>query len=283
MEIQPIKQSNFVSNSSETAKLRTLMNTTPTMPLSALRLIALSLAFTLFPLLQVRAGELTAAVAANFAPPFREIAIEFETATGHNVRVASGSSGNFYSQIKNGAPFDVFFSADAERPKLLEDEGLGIKDTRFTYAIGRLVLWSPNENLVKGEATLRSKQYKRLAMASPKTAPYGVAAMQAMQKLELRDSLQPHIVMGESLGQTMGFIESGNAQLGFVALSQVLDPKIKGQGSRWDVPKHLHEPIKQDAILLTKGNDNAAAKALMEFLGSPKSKTIIERYGYELK
>ncbi|MBS0151108.1 MAG: molybdate ABC transporter substrate-binding protein [Nitrospira sp.] len=223
------------------------------------------------------------AVAANFVPPFREIAMDFEKATGHAVQVAAGSSGNFYSQIKNGAPFDVFFSADAERPKLLEDEGLGVKDTRFTYAIGRLVLWSPNADLIKGEETLRSKQYKRLAMASPKTAPYGVAAMQALQKLALWDSVQPQIVMGESLGQTMGFIQSGNAQLGFVALSQVLDPKINGKGSRWDVPNNLHEPIKQDVILLTTGKENSGAKALMEFMGGLQAKTIIERYGYELK
>ncbi|CUS38486.1 Molybdate-binding periplasmic protein [Candidatus Nitrospira nitrosa] len=222
------------------------------------------------------------AVAANFVPPFREIAIEFEAATGHNVRVAAGSSGNFYSQIKNGAPFDVFFSADRERPKLLEDEGLGVKDTRFTYAIGRLVLWSPNTDLIKGEATLRSKKFTRLAIANPKTAPYGLAAMQAMQKLELWESIQPKIVMGENLGQTMGFIESGNADLGFVALSQVMAPKIKGKGSLWDVPSNLHEPIKQDLILLTKGKDNQAAKALMEFIGGPQAKAVIERYGYEL-
>ena len=229
------------------------------------------------------AEQVLVAVAANFLPPFREIAIEFETATGHNVRVATGSSGNFYSQIKNGAPFDVFFSADMERPKLLEDAGLGIKDSRFTYAIGRLVLWSPNPDLIKGQETLGLQQYKRLAIANPKTAPYGVAAMQAMQQLDLWENLQPQIVMGESLGQTMGFIESGNAQLGFVALSQILDPKFNVQGSRWDVPAHLHEPIKQDGILLTKAKDNAAAKALMEFIGSPHAKKIIERYGYELK
>ncbi len=222
------------------------------------------------------------AVAANFVPPFREIAIEFETVTGHTLRVAAGSSGNFYSQIKNGAPFDLFLSADVERPKLLESEGLGVKDSRFTYAIGRLTLWSPNPDLVKGEQTLRSERFKHLVIANPKTAPYGVAAMQTMQKLEVWENMQPRIVMGENLGQTMGFIESGNAELGFVALSQVIDPKLKGKGSRWDVPSHLHEPIKQDAILLTKGKENAAAKALMEFLGSPKSKTIIERYGYEL-
>lgn len=223
------------------------------------------------------------AVAANFVPPFREIASEFETATGHNIRVAAGSSGNFYSQIKNGAPFDMFFSADMERPKLLEEEGLGVKDSRFTYAIGRLVLWSPNPDLIKGEETLRSKNFKRLAFANPKTAPYGLAAMQTLQKLELWESLQPRIVMGENIGQTMGFIESGNADLGFVALSQALDPKIKGQGSRWDIPANLHEPIKQDVILLTKGKDNPAAKALIEFIAGPQAKTIIARYGYELK
>lgn len=229
------------------------------------------------------ADQALVAVATNFVPPFREIAIEFETATGHTLRVAAGSSGNFYSQIKNGAPFDLFLSADVDRPKLLEAEGLGITNSRFTYAIGRLVLWSPNPDLIKGEETLRSKNFKRLALANPKTAPYGVAAIQTMQKLAIWEALQPRIVMGENLGQTMGFIESGNAQLGFIALSQVLDPKLKGTGSRWDVPKHLHEPIKQDAILLTKGNDNAAAKSLMEFLASPKAQAIIERYGYELK
>ena len=231
----------------------------------------------------VCAEQVLVAVAANFVPPFREIAIEFEAATGHTVRVAAGSSGNFYSQIKNGAPFDVFFSADMDHPKRLEDEGLGVKDSRVTYAIGRVVLWSPNAGLIKGEETLRSNNFKRLAIANPKTAPYGLAAMQAMQTLDLWESVQPKIVMGENLGQTMGFIESGNADLGFVALSQVLDPKIKGRGSRWDVPTHLHEPIKQDVIVLTKGKDNPAARALLAFVNSPHVQTIIERYGYKLK
>jgi molybdate transport system substrate-binding protein len=223
------------------------------------------------------------AVAANFIPPFREIALEFEKATGHRLQVAGGSSGNFYSQIRNGAPFDLFFSADTERPKLLEDEGLGVRETRFTYAIGRLVLWSPNPDLVKGEEILRSGKFKRLAIANPKTSPYGLAAMQAMQKLELWERVQPKIVMGENLGQTMGFIESGNADLGFVALSQALDPKSKGHGSRWEVPNNLHEPINQDVILLAKGKNNPAAKALVEFFGGPQAKKIIERYGYEQK
>ena len=231
----------------------------------------------------VFAEQILVAVAANFIPPFREIALEFEKSTGHQLKVAGGSSGNFYAQIKNGAPFDVFFSADNERPKKLEDEGFGVKDSRFTYAIGRIVLWSSNADLIKGEETLRSKNFKRLAMANPKNAPYGVAAMQALQKLELWESLQPHIVMGESIGQTMGFIESGNAHLGFVALSQIMDPKIKGKGSHWHVPTDLHEPIQQDVILLVKGKENPAAKALLEFIGGPQAKAIIERYGYALK
>ena len=223
------------------------------------------------------------AVAANFVPPFREVALEFEKATGHTVQVASGASGNFFTQIKNGAPFDVFFSADAERPKLLEDDGLAVKGSRFTYAIGRLVLWSADPNLVKGADTLRSEKFKHLAIANPKAAPYGVAAMQTMQKLGVWESVQSRLVLGESLGQTIGFIESGNAELGFLALSQVLDPKMKGKGGRWDVPINLHEPIKQDVVLLTKGKNNPAANALMEFMGGPQAKAIIERYGYELK
>ncbi len=223
------------------------------------------------------------AVAANFVPPFREVATEFEKATGHTVQVASGSSGAFFTQIKNGAPFDVFFSADAERPKVLEEEGLAVKGSRFTYAIGRLVLWSSDPNLVKGKDTLRSEKFKHLAIADPKTAPYGVAAKQVMQKLEVWESVQPRLVLGESLGQTIGFIESGNAELGFLALSQVMDPKIKGKGGRWDVPSNLHEPIKQDVVLLTKGKENPAANALMEFMRGPQATAIIERYGYELK
>jgi len=229
------------------------------------------------------AEQVLVAVAANFVPPFREMAMEFEKSTGHNVRVVAGSSGAFFAQIKNGAPFDVFFSADVERPKLLEDEGLGVKGSRFTYAVGRLVLWSPDPNLAKGQVTLGSESFKHLAMANPKTAPYGVAAMQAMQMLGVWEKLQPRIVMGENLGQTMGFIESGNAELGFLALSQVLDPKMAGKGSRWDVPVSLHEPIRQDVVLLAKGKDNQAAKALMEFMGDPQAKEIIKRYGYDLK
>jgi molybdate transport system substrate-binding protein len=230
-----------------------------------------------------RGAEVVVAVAANFVPPFNEIAAEFMKVTGHVVQSSSGSSGRFYTQIKNGAPFEVFFSADDERPKLLEDEGLGVKGSRFTYAVGRLVLWSQDPNLVKDEQILRDGTFQHLALANPKTAPYGVAAMQSMQKLGLWESLQSRLVMSENLSQTIGFIDSGNAELGFLARSQVMDPKITGKGSRWDVPENLHEPIKQDVVLLKKGEKNPAAKALMEFMRGPQALSVIERYGYALK
>lgn len=243
----------------------------------------LSLVFFSLAVTPALAEQALVAVAANFIGPFTEVAMEFEKTTGHTVQAASGSSGSFYTQIKNGAPFAVFFSADNERPKLLEEEGLGVKGSRFTYAIGRLVLWSSDPDLMKGEDTLRSEKFKHLAIANPKTAPYGAAAMQAMQKLGVWESIQPRLVMGENMGQVLGFVESGNAELGFLALSQVLDPKMKRKGGRWDVPSNLHEPIQQDVVLLEKGKDNPAAKALMEFMGGPQAKAVIERYGYELK
>lgn len=230
-----------------------------------------------------QAEQVQVAVAANFVPPFKEIAAEFEKASAHSVQVSAGSSGKFYAQIKNGAPFEVFLSADDERPKLLEDEGLGVKGSRFTYAIGRLVLWSQDPALVTGAGTLRNGTFKHLAIANPKTAPYGTAAMQAMMKLGVWESLQPKLVMGENQGQTSGFLESGNAELGFLALSQVLDEKLRGKGSRWDVPEELHDPIRQDAVLLTKGQNNPAAKALMEFMQSRQARAVIERYGYHVK
>ncbi len=229
------------------------------------------------------ADQVQVAVAANFVPAFKDLAAEFEKSSGHTVQTTAGSSGKFYAQIKNGAPFEVFFSADDERPKLLEEEGLAVKGSRFTYAVGRLVLWSPDAALVTGEDTLKSGKFKHLAIANPKTAPYGAAAMQTLTSLGLWEGLQPKLVMGENLGQTSGFLESGNAEVGFIALSQVLDDKLKGKGSRWDVPANLHEPLRQDCVLLAKGEKNAAAVSLMEFMHGPKARAIVERYGYEVK
>lgn len=230
-----------------------------------------------------QAEDVTVAVAANFISPFREIASDFEKTTGHRVQVVSGSSGKFYAQIKNGAPFDIFFSADQERPKKLEDEGLGLKGTRFTYAVGRLVLWSPNPKLVTGEQTLRDARFKHLTMANPKVAPYGVAAVQVMKKLGLWDRLQPSLVQGESIGQTLEFIDSGNAELGFIALSQALDHNLKQRGNRWDIPLDLYDPINQDAVLLSRGRSNVGAQALIEYVRSPEARAVIERYGYGVK
>lgn len=229
------------------------------------------------------ADQVQVAVAANFVPAFKDLAAEFEKSSGHTVQTTAGSSGKFYAQIKNGAPFEVFFSADDERPKLLEEEGLAVKGSRFTYAVGRLVLWSPDAALVTGEDTLKSGKFKHLAIANPKTAPYGAAAMQTLTSLGLWEGLQSKLVMGENLGQTSGFLESGNAEVGFIALSQVLDDKLKGKGSRWDVPANLHEPLRQDCVLLAKGEKNAAAVSLMEFMHGPKARAIVERYGYEVK
>jgi molybdate transport system substrate-binding protein len=229
------------------------------------------------------AGETTVAVAANFMPAFRVIAAEFDRASGHHVRAVAGASGTFFSQIKNGARFDVFFSADRERPQRLEEEGNGVHGSRFTYAVGRLVLWSPDGEAVSGELTLRRGWFNHLAMANPRLAPYGMAAKQVMMTLGVWDQLQPRLVQGESLGQTMGFVMSGNAELGFVALSQILDPSVALAGSRWDVPPNLHRPIDQDVVLLVHGRSNPAALALMDYVRGPEARRVIERFGYDVK
>lgn len=239
--------------------------------------------FVLASAIPVSAEEVTVAVAANFVPPFRAIAIEFEKRTGHRVKAIAGSSGKFYSQITNGAPFDVFFSADQERPQRLEADGLTVKGSRFTYAVGRLILWSPHAELVRGEETLRTGTFKHLAIANPQLAPYGLAAKQVMTKAGLWDQLQPRIVQGESLGQTMGFVTSGNAELGFVALSQVLDPTLKQAGSRWAIPLDLYDPIDQDVVWLGRGRSNPAAAALMDYARGADARAVIERFGYGLK
>jgi molybdate transport system substrate-binding protein len=233
----------------------------------------------------VYAGEVMVAVAANFLNPLKEIAEEFEKDSGHRLSLVPGSSGRLYAQITNGAPFDVLLSADSERPHLLERVGLAVEGTRFTYAIGRLSLWSREPGLIgeSGEQVLRSGNIKHLAIANPKTAPYGQAAVQVMTRLGLWDRLQPLVVQGENIGQAFQFVASGNAELGFVALSQVLDPRNQSTGSRWDVPADLHDPLRQDAVLLAKGQGNPAARAFLEFLRSPQARLVIERYGYGLE
>jgi len=228
-----------------------------------------------------QAAEVQLAVASNFTAPMRAIAERFERDTGHQLLLAFGSTGKLYAQIHNGAPFDVLLAADDKVPAQLEATGLGVAGTRFTYAIGTLVLWSAREGYVDDQgAVLAQRSFRHLAIANPKTAPYGAAAMATLAKLEQVDSIRGKLVQGENIAQTHQFVASGNAELGFVALSQVLDDGRIRQGSAWIVPAHYHPPIRQDALLLTKGRDNPAARALLDYLRSAAATEVIEAYGY---
>lgn len=228
----------------------------------------------------VQAAEVQVAVAANFTAPMQKIAPLFEADTGHKAVLAFGSTGRFYAQIRNGAPFDVLLAADDETPAKLEREGQG--SSRFTYAIGKLVLWSKQPALVDAQGeVLKSGKFEKIALADPKLAPYGAAAIETMTKLGVIEALRPRIVQGENIAQAWQFVATENAQLGFVALSQVwADGKLK-EGWAWVVPSTLYSPIRQDAILLNKGRNNAAATALLAYLRSEKARNIIRSYGYD--
>jgi molybdate transport system substrate-binding protein len=228
-----------------------------------------------------RAADVQVAVAANFTEPAKEIAAAFAAETGNHVALSFGSSGQFYTQITHGAPFEVFLSADADRPKRAETDGVGVPGTRFTYAIGRLVLWSETPGLVDDQgAVLGRGAFDKLAIADPTAAPYGVAAIQTMRRLGVYDRIKSKIVMGTSLTQTYEFVRTGAAELGFVALSQVIDDR---HGSRWQVPEADHALIDQQAILLWTGARDPAARAFLEFLKGPEARAIIKRYGYEVR
>jgi len=228
------------------------------------------------------ADEVLMAVAANFSVPMRKIAAEFEQATGHTVAAAYGSTGKFYAQIKNGAPFDVLMAADDETPARLVAEKAAVAGSQFTYAIGRLVLWSARPGTVDAHGdVLKNGSFDRIALANPKLAPYGAAAVQAMKSLGVHEALLPKVVMAENITQAHQFVSSGNAPLGFVALSQVLrDGRI--EGSAWPVPAALHPPIRQDAVVLDKGKDKPAAQALVKYLKSDKARALIQSFGYGL-
>lgn len=230
-----------------------------------------------------QAAEVNVAVAANFTAPMNAIAAEFARDTGHQAKLSFGSSGKFYAQIRNGAPFHAFLSADDETPARLEQEGLTVAGSRFTYAIGTLVLWSAQGGVVdaKGDV-LRTGRFNKLAIANPRFAPYGRAAVEVLTGMGLLDSLTPRFVQGENIAQTWQFVSTGNAELGFVALSQVMrDGRISG-GSAWIVPSKLHTPIRQDAVILAVGKGNVAAAALMSYLKGDKAKAIMQSYGYEI-
>jgi molybdate transport system substrate-binding protein len=231
-----------------------------------------------------QADEVQVAVAANFTAPMQQIAAQFEKDTGHKAVLAFGATGKFYAQIVNGAPFDVLLAADDETPARLEADGLGTSGSRFTYAIGKLVLWSADPALIdaRGEV-LKTGNFKHLAIANPKTAPYGAAAIEALGKLGLLAGLQGRFVQGENISQTQQFIVTGNAELGFIALSQVIKDGKVASGSAWTVPANLYQPIRQDAVLLARGKDKPAAGALLAYLKGDKARAVIKSFGYELR
>jgi len=229
------------------------------------------------------ADEVQVAVAANFAGPFQKIAAAFTAETGHTAVAITGSTGKFYAQIKEGAPFEVLLAADDETPRKLEAEGLAVKGQQFTYAKGKLVLWSAKPGFVDEQGAVLSKgSFAHLALANPKLAPYGAAGVEALKALGVYEAIAPKIVQGDNIAQALQFIATGNAELGFVALSQVAPPDKPAVGSWWVVPARLYTPILQDAALLKKGERNVAAAAFLQFLRGDKAKALIKSYGYEL-
>ncbi|KIH83193.1 molybdate ABC transporter substrate-binding protein [Pseudomonas batumici] len=231
----------------------------------------------------VQAAEVQVAVAANFTAPIQAIAADFEKDTGHKLVAAYGATGQFYTQIKNGAPFEVFLAADDSTPAKLEKEGDIVPGSRFTYAVGTLALWSAKDGYVDAHGkVLKDNHYQHLSIADPKTAPYGLAATQVLGKLGLTDKVKDKLVTGQNITQAYQFISTGNAELGFVALSQIYKDGKVTSGSAWIVPADMHDTIKQDAVILNKGKDNVAAKALVDYLKGPKAAAIIKSYGYQI-
>jgi molybdate transport system substrate-binding protein len=227
------------------------------------------------------ADEVQVAVAANFSAPMHKLALAFERETGHKAVISVGSTGKFYAQIRNGAPFAVLLSADDETPTRLAQEGLALASTQFTYAKGQLVLWSARPDVVDAQGqVLQGKLPGRLALADPKLAPYGLAATEALAKLGLSDRLKPNLIVAENIVQTYQFVKTGNAALGFVALSQVMSDGRLSSGSAWVLPASLYSPIRQDAIVLKAAEHQPAARALMAYLRSDSARQLMASYGY---
>ncbi len=231
---------------------------------------------------QLMAMDVNVAVASNFTQPMKRIVEDFERETGHKATLSFGGTGQFYAQIRNGAPFAILLSADDETPQKLEQEGLAVRGSRFTYAIGKLVLWSKRPGFVdvRGDI-LRTGLFNKIAIANPKVAPYGAAAFETLEKLGLRDRILPKVVEGSNIMKTLHYVSSENAQLGFVAMSQVFENGQLKEGSAWIVPSSMHTPIKQEAVLLSSGKDNAAASALLKYLQGERAKAVIQAFGYD--
>jgi molybdate transport system substrate-binding protein len=257
------------------------------MKIGSLRIAVLAAALAIAPLgraVEVQAGEVRVAVAANFTGPMNKLAGKFEQASGHKVVAVFGSTGNLYAQIENGAPYEVLLSADEERPALLEKEGLVVSGSRFTYAVGQLALWSAKPGLVDANGeVLRGDNFVKLAVANPKTAPYGGAAMEAIESLGLADHLKDRIVQATDIGQTFQYVATGSADLGFVALSQLMASDSARGTPYWLVPRKLYRPLRQQAVLLNNGANLAAAKALIAYLKSEEARTLIRASGYAIE
>ena len=228
------------------------------------------------------AEQIRVAVASNFIFPIKELSKEFENTTGNKVLVISGSTGKLYAQIHQGAPFEVFLAADSNRPELLEKEGIGVPGSRFTYAVGRLVMWSADPKFITtfGLQVLDQKNFRYLAIANPKTAPYGKATEQVLRKKGYWEKIQSRLVRGENISQTLQFVVTGNAQIGFISLSQLSSSREMLGGTSWLVPLSLHEPIQQQAILLKRANSSQVAREFLKFLKSKEGQKIIKNYGY---
>ncbi len=230
---------------------------------------------------QAHADNALVAVASNFTLTMKKLVTQFHEETPHTLRVSFASSGKFYAQIKNGAPFDLFLSADQLIPTKLLSEGYAVPNTQATYAIGKLALWSSDPNKVDPMGNiLKSKTFNKLALANPKLAPYGFAAIETLEKLNLMESTKPLWIQGENIGQTYQFVRTGNADIGFVALSQIQNHQELSTGSMWEVPNDLYSPIKQDLIVLKHGENNAAVQAFLNYLALPKTQKLIQSYGY---
>ena len=239
------------------------------------------LLFLLLEVSLVRAEDLLLAVASNFAAPMDALSEQFEEATGHRVEIAYGSSGRLYAQISNGAPFQLFFSADQDKPARLLAAGLAVADSRFTYAVGALLLWSADANLPAVGPELLRGDFTRLAIANPTVAPYGQAALEVLHRLDMSELVASRVVRGENIAQTFQFVETGNAQLGFVAQSQVLVDGVIQRGSGWLVPTSLHQPIRQDAVLLSRASDCQSCRAFLVFMQSAAAQATIASFGYQ--
>ncbi|MBC5784808.1 molybdate ABC transporter substrate-binding protein [Ramlibacter sp. USB13] len=231
--------------------------------------------------LAAAAGEVQVAAAANLAGPIQKIAAAFKRDTGHEAIVSLGSTGKLFAQVRNGAPFEVLLAADAETPRKLEAEGLARPGTRYTYAFGQLVLWSATGDVVDARGEVLRRPQGKLAIADPRVAPYGAAALEVLKALNLEEGWQPLLVTGENIGQAYQFAASGNARLAFVALSQVAEAGLVARGSGWVVPASLYQPLQQDAVLLQAGVHNPVASLFLAYLRTNAARAVLRAAGYK--